>query len=106
MPALALQDLIKEEPMNTPPKSIKCNNIASLKAYLGGFQHQLNHKPNGQSMFKFADGLTLNIYETGAVVFQGNGASSPFANQVATLIDQINAPVTPEPPSNGDTTGK
>jgi len=82
--------------MSTPPKSIKCNNIAALKAYLSGFQHQLDHRPNGQSMYKFADELTLNIYETGAVVFQGNGAAAPFASHVTVLINQINAPIAPE----------
>lgn len=84
--------------MSTPPKSLKCNNIASLKAYLGGFHHQLDHKPNGQSMYKFQDELTLNVYDTGSVVFQGAGAASPFAAQVAALINQINEPVEPKAP--------
>lgn len=81
--------------MSTAPQSMKCNNIASLKAYLAGFPHQLDHKPNGQSMYKFPSELTLNVYDTGSVVFQGSGASSPFALQVASLIAQINTPVQP-----------
>ena len=37
--------------------------------------------------------LTLNVYDTGSVVFQGAGASSALALQIAAFIDQINAPV-------------
>lgn len=81
--------------MSTAPQSMKCNNIASLKAYLSGFPHQLDHKPNGQSMYKFPSELTLNVYDTGSVVFQGAGATSAFALQITMLINQINAPVQP-----------
>lgn len=84
--------------MSTPPTSMKCNNIASLKAYLAGFTHQLDHKPNGQSMYKFEDGLTLNVYDTGSVVFQGAGAAAPFAAQVTNLINVINLPIAPQAP--------
>lgn len=74
---------------------MKCNNISALKAYLSGFSHQLDHKPNGQSMYKFPSELTLNVYDTGSVVFQGAGATSEFARQIAKLINQINTPIQP-----------
>lgn len=49
--------------------ALKCQNIELLKSYLGQFEHELSNKPNGQSMYKFPNGLVLNLYETGSVVF-------------------------------------
>lgn len=72
---------------------MKCSHIDVLKAYLTKFPHNLDHKPNGQSMYKFTDDLVLNVYETGSVVFQGQGASSELANQIKSFIDSINVQV-------------
>lgn len=88
--------------MITPPTSRKCNNIASLKADLAGFTHQLDHKLNGQSMYKFEDGLTLNVYDTGSVVFQGAGAAAPLAAQITNLINLINMPIPPKHQNNSN----
>ncbi|WP_206054233.1 hypothetical protein [Klebsiella sp. K-Nf6] len=82
--------------MTAPPTSMKCCNIAALKAYLAGFPHKLDYKPNGQSMYGFDDGLTLNVYDTGSVVFQGAGAAGLLAVQIANLINLINKPINPQ----------
>lgn len=78
----------------TIPKT-NCKNIAALKSYLADFEHTLESKPNGQSKYTFQDKLVLNLYETGSVVFQGMGASLPFAKQVNKFIDSINNAIPP-----------
>ena len=75
--------------------STSCNNVPALKAYLAGFEHNLESKPNGQSKYTFSDNLVLNVYETGAVVFQGKGAGSPFAVQVNQYIETVNNAIPP-----------
>lgn len=72
---------------------MKCSHIDVLKTYLTKYPHQLDHKPNGQSMYKFDDGLVLNVYETGSIVFQGQGSSSELANQIRSFIASINVEV-------------
>ena len=47
-------------------------------------------------MYKFPSELTPNVYDTGSVVFQGAGATSAFALQIAVLISQINIAVQPK----------
>ena len=73
--------------------SMKCQHIDVLKIYLTKFEHKLDHKPNGQSMYTFCDGLVLNVYETGSVVFQGAAAYGDLAKKIEALINQINAEV-------------
>ncbi|WP_422509189.1 hypothetical protein [Stenotrophomonas sp. GZD-301] len=64
-----------------------------LKAFLGNIEHTLSNKPNGQSMYKFTNGLVLNVYETtGAVVFQGDNADGELAGQIRSFIESVNAP--------------
>ena len=63
-----------------------------LKAFLSNFEHNLENKPNGQSMYRFVNGLVVNVYETGAVVFQGEGINSELATQIKNFIDSVNAP--------------
>lgn len=70
--------------------SIKCQHTDVLKSFLTKFEHQLAHKPNGQCMYTFTDGLVLNVYDTGSVVFQGSGAHGELANNIQGLIEQIN----------------
>lgn len=45
-------------------------------------------------MYKFSDELVLNVYETGSVVFQGQGASSALAIQIKSFIESMNVEVT------------
>ncbi|MBO1368240.1 MULTISPECIES: hypothetical protein [Vibrio] len=71
--------------------SIKCAHIDVLKSFLTKFEHNLEHKPNGQSMYKFTDGLVLNVYDTGSVVFQGANPHGELAQNIIGLINQINA---------------
>lgn len=71
---------------------MKCLKPEMLKAFLGSIEHTLNNKPNGQSMYKFANGLVLNIYETGSVVFQGEHTEGELANQIRAFIESVNAP--------------
>jgi hypothetical protein len=71
--------------------SVKCAHIDVLKSFLTKFAHQLSHKPNGQSMYTFNDGLVLNVYDTGSVVFQGTNPHGDLAENIKGLIDQINA---------------
>lgn len=64
-----------------------------LKAFLGNFDHNLSNKPNGQSMYKFTNGLVINVYETtGAIVFQGEEINGDLANQIKNFIVSVNAP--------------
>ncbi len=78
----------------TQLKTMKCINIACLKAYFSGFHHQYDMKPNGQNMYTFPSGLVINVYETGSVVMQGV-TNTPFATNVVALINVINTPVQP-----------
>ncbi|WP_330212269.1 hypothetical protein [Pseudomonas sp. Z18(2022)] len=71
-----------------------CSHVSVLKEYLSKFMTNLEAKPNGQLMYSFTDGLVLNVYETtGKVVFQGTAPGGGIANQIAAMINQINAPV-------------
>lgn len=70
----------------------KCFNIAALKAAISAYEHSHEIKPNGQSMYKFPNGLVLNIYDTGSCVFQGAEINGTIANQINTIISAINAP--------------
>ncbi|MCD9474423.1 MULTISPECIES: hypothetical protein [Photobacterium] len=72
---------------------MKCLHIDVLKMYLTKFEHKLDHKPNGQSMYTFYDGLVLNVYETGSIVFQGTAAHGDLAKQIQALIEQINVQI-------------
>jgi len=72
--------------------SLKCLKPDLLKTFLGNFEHKLDNKPNGQSMYAFTNGLVLNVYETGSVVFQGIETESKFARQIRDFIDSVNAP--------------
>ena len=72
--------------------SHKCLKPETLKSFLGNLEHSLDNKPNGQSMYKFPNGLVLNVYETGSVVFQGSETDSTLAKQIKTFIDSVNAP--------------
>lgn len=76
-------------------ESMTCNHLTVLKSYLAAFEHKLDSKPNGQNKYTFPDGLVLNVYETGKVVFQGPGANFPFAKQIEAMVNQINAPLSP-----------
>lgn len=81
--------------------SMDCSLVAVLKSYLSAFEHSLEAKPNGQNMYTFPDGLVLNVYETtGKVVFQGASAGGPLAQQIASIINQINTPVASVPLRN------
>ena len=71
--------------------SVKCFHIDVLKSFLTKFEHQLAHKPNGQSMYSFTDGLVLNVYDTGSVVFQGTNPHGELAQNIKGLIEQINS---------------
>ena len=72
--------------------SIKCLKVDLLKNFLNNFECTLENKPNGQSMYKFTNGLILNLYETGSVVFQGADTDGNLATQIKNHIDSINAP--------------
>jgi hypothetical protein len=73
--------------------SIKCLKVDLLKAFLSNLEHALENKPNGQSMYKFPNGLVLNLYETtGSVVFQGSDTDGHLATQIKNHINSINAP--------------
>jgi len=72
--------------------SHKCLKPEMLKSFLGNLEHTLDNKPNGQSMYKFSNGLVLNVYETGSVVFQGSETDGTLANQIKSFIDSVNAP--------------
>lgn len=72
--------------------SVKCLKIEVLKSFLSNIEHKLDNKPNGQSMYKFTNGLVLNVYDTGSVVFQGNDTSGTLANQIREFITSLNAP--------------
>ena len=72
--------------------SHKCLKPEMLKAFLGNLEHTLDNKPNGQSMYKFPNGLVLNVYETGSVVFQGSETSGTLAEQIKSFINSVNAP--------------
>lgn len=72
--------------------SQKCLKPEILKTFLGNLEHTLDNKPNGQSMYKFPNGLVVNFYETGSVVFQGSETDGALANQIKTFIDSANAP--------------
>lgn len=52
--------------------SLKCYQVELLKEFLNKFHPLIARKPNGQTMYKFPDKLVINLYETGACVFQGN----------------------------------
>lgn len=72
---------------------MKCVKLDMLKTFLNNFDHDLANKPNGQSMYKFTNGLVLNVYETtGAIVFQGEGIDGELANQIRSFIESVNAP--------------
>lgn len=71
---------------------MKCLKPEMLKAFLGSIEHSLNNKPNGQSMYKFTNGLVLNVYETGSVVFQGDHVNGELADQIRSFINSVNAP--------------
>jgi ribonuclease HIII len=71
---------------------MKCLKPDMLKAFLTNFEHTLNNKPNGQNMYTFVNGLVLNVYETGSVVFQGEETKGDFANQIKVFIESVNAP--------------
>lgn len=72
---------------------MKCLKLDVLKIFLKNFDHELTDKPNGQSMYKFTNGLVLNVYETsGAIVFQGQGTDAELANQIRSFIQSVNAP--------------
>ncbi|WP_191224586.1 hypothetical protein [Billgrantia desiderata] len=71
---------------------MKCLKPDMLKAFLSSIEHTLNNKPNGQSMYKFTNGLVLNVYETGSVVFQGDSVDGELANQIRAFIESVNAP--------------
>lgn len=72
--------------------SLKCLKPEMLKSFLGSIEHTLDNKPNGQSMYKFTNGLVLNVYDTGSVVFQGNDVNGTLANQIKAFIASVNAP--------------
>ena len=72
--------------------SYKSQKPEVLKTFLGNLEHSLDNKPNGQSMYKFQNGLVVNLYETGSVVFQGSETDGVLANQIKTFIDSANAP--------------
>ncbi|BBL71567.1 hypothetical protein MoryE10_21730 [Methylogaea oryzae] len=72
--------------------SSKCLKLDLLKTFLGNFEHTLDNKPNGQSMYTFTNGLVLNVYETGSVVFQGSETDGTLAKQIRAFIDSVNAP--------------
>lgn len=71
---------------------MKCLKLDMLKAFLANFEHTLNNKPNGQSMYKFTNGLVLNVYETGSIVLQGEETEGELANQIKSFIESVNAP--------------
>ena len=71
--------------------ALKCQNIELLKSYLGQFEHELSNKPNGQSMYKFPNGLVLNLYETGSVVFQGENVTGDLVDKITNFINSVNA---------------
>jgi hypothetical protein len=72
---------------------MKCLKLDMLKTFLSNFDHDLANKPNGQSMYKFTNGLVLNVYETtGAIVFQGEGTGGELADQIKSFIESVNAP--------------
>lgn len=75
--------------------SHKCQKPEVLKTFLGTLEHTLDNKPNGQSMYKFQNGLVVNLYETGSVVFQGSETEGKLATQIKTFIDSANAPFVP-----------
>ncbi len=71
---------------------MKCLKPDILKTFLSNIEHTLNNKPNGQSMYKFTNGLVLNVYETGSVVFQGENVDGELAGQIKAFIESVNAP--------------
>jgi len=71
---------------------MKCLKPDVLKTFLSNIEHTLNNKPNGQSMYKFTNGLVLNVYETGSVVFQGENVDGELAGQIKAFIESVNAP--------------
>lgn len=71
---------------------MKCLKVDILKTFLSNFEHTLDNKPNGQSMYRFVNGLVLNVYETGSVVFQGDEVNGNLANNIRDFIKSVNAP--------------
>ena len=71
--------------------SLKCNQPSLLMQYLASFEHELSNKPNGQSMYRFPNGLVLNLYETGSVVFQGSETDGDLARKIKDFINSVNA---------------
>lgn len=63
-----------------------------LKSFLSNFEHKLDNKPNGQSMYTFSNGLVLNVYETGSIVFQGLETDGDLAQHIRSFIQSTNAP--------------
>lgn len=72
--------------------SYKCLKPEMLKSFLSNFEYILDNKPNGQSMYTFTNGLILNVYDTGSVVFQGKEIDGTLANQIRDFINSVNAP--------------
>lgn len=72
--------------------TLKCYQVDVLKLFLSKIEHTLENKPNGQSMYTFPNGLVLNVYETGSVVFQGNDSNNILKPQIENFIAHVNAP--------------
>lgn len=70
-------------------KSIECNNPAALRAYLAD---KADHTPgpNGQSTFRFANGLVVLVYDTRSVVIQGK-LGTEEQEKVENVVIALNA---------------
>jgi hypothetical protein len=61
-----------------------------LKEFIAKIPSSKEAKPNGQTKYTFSDGLVINLYETGAYVFQGN-IKSLLKNRVEVYIESLNS---------------